>query len=59
MIHVNVSTYLFNLCESEQTEILLDKPPSIFIDRGELHKLREICDRVQQLLTYETSFHLY
>ncbi len=33
--HVNVITHLFNLCQSEHTEIILGKPPSIFIVEGE------------------------
>ncbi len=58
IFHVNVSTHhLFNLCESEQTEILLGKRPSIFIDEGELYKLREICARVWQILAYEPELH--
>ncbi len=56
---VNVSTHLFNLCESEQTEIFLGKRPSIFIDEGELYKLREICIRVWQILAYETELRFY
>ncbi len=63
MLHVNVSAYLFNFCESEESEILLGKPPSIFID-GELYKLREmlICARVYcvwQILAYEPELRFY
>ena len=59
MFHVNVSTHLFNLCEAEQTEILLDKRPSIFIDEGELYKLREICARAWQILAYKPELRFY
>ena len=59
MFHVNVSTHLFNLCESEQTEIFLGKRPSIFIDEGELYKLREICARVWQILAQEPELRFY
>ncbi len=57
--HVNVSTYLLNLCESEQTKIFLGKRPSIFIDEGELYKLREICARARQILANEPELRFY
>ncbi len=50
---------LFNLCESELTEIFLGKPPSIFIEEGELYKLREICARVCQILAYQAELRFY
>ncbi len=59
MFHVNVSTHLFNLCESEQTEIVLGKRPSIFIAEGELYKLREICARTWQILAHEPVLRFY
>ncbi len=59
MLHVDVITHLFNLCESEQTEIFLGMRPSIFIDEGELYKLREICARIWQILAHELDLRFY
>ncbi len=56
---VHVSTHLFNFCESEQTDIFLGKRPSIFIDEGELYKLKEICARIWQILAHEPELRFY
>ena len=59
MIHVNVSTHVFNLCESEKTEICLGKRPYIFIDERGLYKLSEICARVWQILAHGPELWFY